>query len=380
MNFQDIFYNNPKAVYLLLGVFPIAWMFLLLYRHRQQVYEQFAKKDVIKNLVIPHSKGLYIAKSVAICLAWIFATFALMSPHGYGKYPLEMSLAAKQKPESTIERQVKKRMRPHDVILMVDSSASMSVADARSNTTRLEAAKEIAEEIIRNLKGESVSIYAYTSEVIQESPSTLNYLFARLMLRQIGINEGGTEGTDITKTLEFIHKRYLNEETPRKKTVILLSDGGDTKIESLTGSQKEQAINAMLRQLKDVEKSQLSVYTIGVGSRNGRQIPGIVFEGKPVQSSLDEEILKRISQKGQGRYYSSNEFSVLDLATDLVKSIQKNVPTIEEQRIVNASTVDQENLIKNLYYQYPLAVSILFLAIALVLPATKQRSLNEQRA
>lgn len=375
MNMQNISYAFPAGAYLFLVVAGLSWMFWRLWQYRTEMLENFASPNLWWGLLIPRSIPLYIIQSIAVCIAWICATFALMNPHGSGKYPLEMSLQG-SKEEKSKNLEVKVRQKAHEVIILLDASASMSIADTRSNAKRLELAKEIADSLLSRLRGESVSLYAFTSELSQESPATMNYLFVRLMLRQIAINEGGAEGTDINRALEGIRKRYFTEKTPWAKTLIVLSDGGDTRIESLQGSERQAAINAMLEQLNDAGKHQMRVFTIGIGSHEGGQVPEVTFEGKPVHSSLNEEILRKISQKGQGTFYNSNDYSSLDLSADLIKKIQANVPITEKQATINTQDLQQENLIHTRYYQIPLGLAILFLALSLILPDAKRRLEN----
>lgn len=373
MNLQDVSFAFPQAAYLLLGTFALIWLFFRLFHARQQSLNIFASPTLLRTLQIPRSTVLYTAKGGAICLAWIFATFALMNPQGTGEYPVELTQISKA--DSKKEMKVKKRMKPHEVILLIDASASMSVKDTRTGTTRLEVAKEIADEIVSRLKGETVSLYAFTSEVSQESPGTIDSLFVRLMIRQILINEGGSEGTNLLKALEFMNKKYTSaEKSPKQKTLILLSDGGDTHIESLQGTERTQAIHNLLSTLNESEKNRMRVFTIGIGSIQGSAIPNMTFEGKPVQSALDEEILRQISQKGHGKYYKASELSRLDLAANLINTMGQNIPTLEEETTLNLAIQDQDNLIKKLYYPIPLTLAILFLIFALILPDTIQRS------
>jgi Ca-activated chloride channel homolog len=378
MIFPSIQYDFPQAAYLLFAVPMWIWLFWILFRYRMQILERFKISEVLSALLLPRQTAIYWGKACCFSLAWIFSVLALMQPKGNERYPLSDTQGniapARQGPLQKVE--IKRKA--HEVIFLIDASASMSVVDTRVGISRLDYAKEIASAIISQLRGENVSLYAFTSETMQLSPSTNDYLFVRLMLRQLKINEGETSGTDIYQAMAEMRNRYFAIPSPTLKTLVLLSDGGDTHLESLSGSAREKALAAIVNTVDGAAERHLRVFTIGLGSKEGKTIPGITYQGKPVISALEEEVLRQLSEKGRGRYFFANEFTPLDIANRITEAMAQDKPYEEEETLTQQAQarLQKKNfLVYDSYFQIPLGLALLFLALAILLPDTwrKQR-------
>ncbi|MBA2727808.1 MAG: VWA domain-containing protein, partial [Parachlamydiaceae bacterium] len=291
----DLHYLFPSAIYLapLILLFIFAFWRLFNYLQRRIAETDFA-------MIILRSNLLFILNAILFSIAWLLIVAAFMQPVGNGHYP--EGAAAKPK----LNQPLQLRLKAHDVIILLDASASMAIKDARQGKSRLEYAKSIADEIVSNLTGEAVSLYAFTAMPIELSPPTMDDLYVRFMLVEIGINEGGLAGTDIVETLSSIRKKYFSKPSTKLKTVIMLTDGGDTNIDALPLEGRSKAIEALTSLLSDAKEQHLRVFTIGVGSLQGGIVPDIVYAGKPVQSKLEESLLRQIANKGRGSYYASN--------------------------------------------------------------------------
>src|SRR5262249_54027895 len=157
----------------------------------------------------------------------------------------------------------------------LDVSASMSVPDVDQARTRLDLSKDIADQVISRLNGQNVSLTAFTSSFLPIVPSTNDYLFTRLMLHNLQINADETSGTDIKNALEELQKNDFPVPTSKPKTLVLITDGGDTHAESLQGEAREQYIESMVKFIENAEAQQLQVIIVGVGSTAGKEIPGL---------------------------------------------------------------------------------------------------------
>ncbi|MFQ5728976.1 MAG: VWA domain-containing protein [Waddliaceae bacterium] len=263
---NDLHYNFPLAVYLFILVIALFILLCRLYFFRESVLERFAKPKILNKVLIPRSRYNFWGKVAAICMAWILAILALMQPEGNGHYPLEGTIEAAGKPKGKEKEAIVQR-KAHDVIFLVDASASMGATDTRTKATRLDYAKEIVDEAISRLRGESVALYAFTSDTTKLSPLTMDYLFVRLMLRQMQINEGEIAGTNLVEAIADMRDFHFSILTPKLKTLILLTDGGDTQLEELTGQERKHQIAATLNLVENADINQLRIFTIGMGTK-----------------------------------------------------------------------------------------------------------------
>jgi len=357
---QDLFYGFPAAAYLLLFLTLIILLFWGLYHAREKALNSFLSKDNLKLLLNPRPKSLYLTKAIIFCFVWLLATFALMEPKGNGHY-LKGEKVKQEKGLNSL-----KKLKAHDLIFLIDASASMSINDSPSQKTRLEFAKEIVDEIASELKGENASLYAFTSVATKMSPPTPDLFFVRMMLRQISINEGAVPGTDIYTSLKKIGERYFKPSKLKLTTLIMLSDGGDTKLTSTTGENRENALNQILGLVSNPESLNLRVFTIGMGSSTDEIIPDVQYQGKPVYSKLESEVLKRLSEKGRGSYYEANNQTPFNIAKDLFKQMSQDDAYLKDD--LNDKPAPKELLIYQLFYQIPLALSLILLSLYIIFP------------
>lgn len=390
MNVRDLHFGDPNAVFFVLGALFIAVLLYSLYRYRRNALQRLASLELLKSIALPRSPALSFAHALALCLAWIFAVVALMEPLGAPRYRGENADAeARTLGEKLIEgpgtdatQGVVKRRKAHEVIFLLDTSASMTVADTRTGVTRLNYAKEIIDEVVSELDGQSTALYAFTSQVHTVSPLTVDYLFVRLILKMVGVNEGDVAGTDLAEALETVRRKHFQRNRDRLITLVLLTDGGDTRLENLRGNERAREMQTIISRLRGAEELNLRVYTIGIGSPQGALIPDIHFDGKPVTSSLDEELLRDLANEGRGRYYFANDYSALGIAQNIVKLLKDDDPYIEEEEeeasligvVERTEARDKEkDLIYDLYFQYPLGIALLCLGLAIIMPETNQR-------
>lgn len=370
---SDLHFAFPEGLYLFPLAFLITFLLWGLIRYRADLLSTFFHHTVIEEVRVPRSQYTSWGRVAASFLLWIFASFAFMQPQGNGRYPLESGVQGGEKKEE--EGEATAQRKAHDIIFLVDASASMGVRDTRTGVSRLEYAKETVDEIVSRLRGESVALYAFTSDTTRLSPPTMDYLFVRLVLRDMEINEGDLAGTNLVEALSDMRDAYFSEQSPKMKTLVLITEGGDTELEEMKGESRNSQIEMLLSLIPDAEKYQLRIFTIGMGTKKGEKIPGVEDNGKPVVSSLDEELLKKLSGKGRGAYYFANQWTVMDLAGDLMKKIGEEKPPLEEFTVARSSglTKGKSDLVYDLYFQFPLGIALFMLLWVLFFPETRVR-------
>jgi Ca-activated chloride channel family protein len=368
----DLDYELASAVYLLLASLIILYLCWHLYSVRSKEKAKLGAPEVLAVILEPRSSLTFWMKSLAMVILWICAVVALMGPKGNARYPEEASGLSKISQQN---KTMEMRRPAHDVVFLIDASASMYVKDSRNGSSRLDLAKDIADQILSRLSGQNAALDAFTSELTQLSPLTLDYLFVRLMLRRIQINEGGIPGTDVKTAFEELMKQYFETPVQRLRTIILLSDGGDTLYESLEGEAKAQRKKEILSFLDRAERDHLRVFVVGMGSKQGEDVPGMTYQGQPVHSAIDEVLLAAISSHGRGEFYDANQRSAVDIADNIVKQMKQDNPYFEKTAWLGPSTSTNKFKVYDYYYQLPLAIAILWLLFVIFFPEVKRKKM-----
>lgn len=364
---RDIAFELPHAAYLILLVVPILLGLLTLGRYRRRQQQLYASTTIISHLLVPRSPLFMQAKTVGWIFVWTLTCIALMEPFGNIRYP---SLPSTRSASMT----VKPHFIPHEIIFLVDTSASMGVSDGPEAETRLEEAKAIMEDIIRQLKGQTVSLYAFTSELSAVVPPTVDYLFVRLSIKELHINEGDVGGTRFAPVLAALKQQAFPEPLPKRYTVIMLTDGGDTQLEALKGEAREKEKQAILTAIENPQQLHLRLLTVGLGSLKPQPIPNVSSGGKPVLSALEPDILEQLAARERGTFFKAEDFSLWDLSQNIVAQIGKD-PLVEQQDFKGerqVAKVKREDILIDLYYQIPLGLALLFYLLNFILPDVRR--------
>lgn len=373
MIWGNIQFDEISAAFLLLLVFPLLWGFYLLYRFRQERMAAFADQSLLDVIVEKRTPTAFWTKSCLFCLVWVCAAIALMQPKGNERYVTSPE-HQRDVVHKTLQQKATLRKKLHEVIILLDASASMSISDAQGGKTREAVAKEIADHVISELRGENVSLYAFTSATMQIVPSTMDYLFTRLMLRQVGINEGETTGTNIKQSLDTVRRLYFSGVSPTTKTIILLTDGGDTHLEGASEGQRREIIDDIVKPVADAQAKNLRVLVVGIGSREGKEIPGITFHGHSVLSALEEPLLRRLSVVGRGEFLIANEMTPFQVSQQLSKRIAQEEVFMDASTEIPLTEIAGNTRVYDLYFQIPLGIAMFALAGCLLIPDTRKRS------
>ncbi len=331
------FYNAWHLLWLL----PLILLFIYSFWKRQQNADKLVDDKLQSKVLIPRDTLLTGLKLLCFGLGWSFAVLALMGPLGNEYY------------QATSDAQVK-RPPSIDLIFLMDVSTSMAVKDMRNQKTRWSVAEEVADKLISKLRSDPVAIFAFTSKLVPIVPMTLDRTFARLMLREIQFNEENNFGTNFTKVFQQL-KTHIDENYPKSaKAIVLFSDGEDT------GKTASQAI------LDAAIRLNTPIFTVGVGTIAGGEVPDVLQNGQKVVSKLDEALLLELSQKTGGRYFSAQDQSPIDLASRINQSLER------PRNTMSASDSSDASGSYHYYFQIPLGLALLFLSLYFLLPSAKR--------
>ncbi len=295
---------------------------------------------------------------------------ALMDPLGNLHY-----LSTAGQPPSSQLHDFSRRYLPLEVVFLVDTSASMGVRDARQGASRLDQSKDIMEDTAALLKGELVSLYSFTSALSPLVPSTYDYLFTRLIIKSLTLNHGDVAGTGFETALKELKAKIFFAPVQKMYSLIILSDGGDEAIEKASGSAREEAVKKIIGILPDPAKFHFRTFTIGIGKEKPSLVPNVSFEGKPVYSKLEPEILKQLAAHSNGSYYAAEDWSSYSLAEELNRKIleedgRQTEPVQSLERKVLAPK--EEDVLYDLYYQIPLGLALVLLSAYLLIPEVRR--------
>ena len=366
MSSREILFYLPQASVLLLFLLPLMYGQWALQRYRQHQIQAYASESLISHLLVPRSSQLTYTKIGGWICIWGLICLAGMEPFGNIRYS---SLT-----HSDSNPQAHAQVIPHEVIFLVDTSASMGVPDSPEGETRLEESKVIMEDIIRQIRGQTLSLYAFTSELSAVVPPTVDYLFIRLSIKELHIDEGDVGGTRLAPVLTALQQQVFPQPSSKRYTLILLTDGGDTQLEILTGAAREKEIQSILTAIPHPQETHLRLFTIGLGSSKPHVIPHVTNQGKPVLSKLESDILKQLAEKERGKYYKAQDWTSWNLAQEIVSQMDEdfvNEPQdFKKEKQVKA--INPEEVSVDLYYQFPLGLALLFYFINLLLPDVRR--------
>ncbi|WP_407404151.1 vWA domain-containing protein [Chryseobacterium sp.] len=242
--------------------------------------------------------------------------------------------------------EVSTRQKLNNVIFMIDVSNSMNAEDVSTN--RLQEAKNVMIQTMKKLKNDKVGVVIFAGQATSIMPLTTDYSSAENFVSAIETNTIKIQGTDFLKAMEVAVDKFKNTNRNGRK-IVLLSDGEDNE------GHEDEAI-------KLANKEGLIVTSVGIGSEEGAPVPEYVYgqlmgykndaNGQTVLTKRQTEALSKIAQSTGGTYIDGNNIN--DAPDQIVEALSKNASSSETMvKSQNASH----------YYQYILAISILFFMI-----------------
>ncbi|HEY7613489.1 MAG TPA: VWA domain-containing protein [Gemmatimonadales bacterium] len=190
-----------------------------------------------------------------------------------------------------------------DVLLLLDLSRSMGVADMSGRLagreTRLSAAKELAWNVVSAYPGDRVGLVVFGGSAFLQMPFTSDRASLRLFLDAASPDDLGDPATDVSAALLTAVSAFEHEGEEGRRAVLLVSDG-----ESGEGDVKG-AIDGLRR-------AELPVFAVGVGTTRGGPVPADSSEapepyhrdhlGRVIQSRLEEDELRAVAGSTGGAY------------------------------------------------------------------------------
>lgn len=243
-----------------------------------------------------------------------------------------------------------------DIMLAFDLSESMLAQDIQPN--RLERARRFAQELVQGLRSERLGLVFFAGGAYLQSPVTSDYSAIDLALRSAHPNLLPNQGTAISDAIKLTAESF-DEENVSHKALVIITDG-------------ENHDEAALAAAETAAENGLIIFTIGVGTaqgafipivRNGREMYKRDKQGETVRSRLNEDVLRKLSQAGQGRYFNLSSGS-----DEVLAALEKRIERMEKRTLEQRSFSEYESS-----FQWFVGVAILLLLIEFMLPYRKKR-------
>lgn len=188
-----------------------------------------------------------------------------------------------------------------ELMIVLDVSRSMTARDIVPS--RLERAKLEIHDLLARTDKIKTGLILYTARPHLLTPPTTDKSVLR---HYLGLIEHGlvpVEGSDLNSALAFTASSFLSDKSRR---VILLITDGETATRHASEQQQLETTVAGLN------NEGILLYALGVGSQEGAALfaangSWLTHQNKAVTSRLDEELLVRLTNTGNGRYSQVSE-------------------------------------------------------------------------
>jgi len=331
-------FAHPEYLYALYVLPLIIVLFFFLFKKQRKNLKAFANSNLHNILLPKYSKIKSWLKIVLVTMALSLLILAAANP--------QIGTRLEEVKQTGI-----------DVFILLDVSLSMSAEDIKPN--RLEKAKYQIANLINKLRGDRIGLIIFSGDAYVQIPLTTDYSAANLFLSAVDFKSVPQPGTAVATAINLAIKSF-DFKTATQKVIVVITDGEDHEGDVI------EAVN-------DAVSKDLKIYAIGLGSQDGVPIPiynrqgeAIGYkkdrEGNTILTKLNDDILKEIASKGNGKYYRGTNYE------DYLDQIFKELSSIEKTEFGTKKVTDYEDR-----FYYFLAPAILLLILEFFLSESKSK-------
>ncbi len=333
-----MFRFESSAYLFLLWLIPLMSLVYYVYlRHRSQRLKDLGQVDLLQKLIVGWQPRMNLLKTGFLFAALGMLVLALANPQWGSK-------KEKVKAQSS------------DVFIALDISFSMLAEDISPN--RLERAKKLCNSIVQGLKGNRIGLILFAGNAYLQMPLTNDYAAAQLFINSANTGQATTQGTAIAEAVQLAERAYQSDK-PAQRALIIVTDGEDHDSEAI-------------RVIKEAKENGLFVFTIGVGTKEGAVIPYFAQgqqllkrdqDGNTVTTALNVDLVNEMARAGGGESW------LIGQGTEIVTGISRRIDQIAKRDVEQRSFTEYIS-----YFQYLLALGILFVVIELFLAEKAKQS------
>ena len=274
---------------LLVPLFFVGQALLLYFRNKRSA--RFATGMMVQRLMPSYSVGKSWLRSALFSIGFVFFVLGMARPQIGAKLSERQTHGA-------------------EIMICMDVSNSMLAQDY--SPSRLERAKMAVSALVDRLRDDRIGLIVFAGTSFVQLPITTDYVSAKMFLSSINTESVPIQGTAIGDAILTAAKSF-SAQSEKSRVIVLITDGEN---------HEDEAIEAA----REVGKTGIKIYTIGVGSAQGQPIPinGSLLEDKEgniVVSKLDEKTLMQIASAGNGMYIhaGNDEFGLNPIIDDIRK-------------------------------------------------------------
>lgn len=290
---EKITFLNPEFFWLLLLI-PVAGAWLFLKRNQQT-----------PTLKISSTAGFGSSKSFFVRMYPFLGVLRLLV--------LTTLIVAMARPRTVDISNKTKTTKGIDIVMAIDVSGSMLAKDLKPN--RMEALKKVASSFVDERPNDRIGLVVYASEAYTKTPVTSDKAIIQQAIESIKYDNVLQDGTGIGMGLATAVNR-LKDSKAKSKVIILLTDGVNNAgfIEPETAS--------------DIAKQYgIKVYTVGIGTNGMAEFPYAIapngqFLFRMMQVEIDEQLMKNIARKTDGKYFRATSNSKLEAIYEAINKLE----------------------------------------------------------
>ena len=320
--------NFAQSQYLLL-LLLIPFFFViqaLVLKMRRNRIRKFGDEALVSQLMPSYSKGKVWVRLVLFSIGFFFFVIGLSRPQ----------IGAKLKEHET---------KGAEIMIVLDVSNSMLAEDYSPN--RLERAKLAISRLVDKLREDRIGLIVFAGNSFVQLPITTDYVSAKMFLNSITTGSVPVQGTAIGEAINTA-MRSFSVQSEKSRAVIVITDGENHEDDPVAAA-------------KQAAEMGVRVYTIGVGSPEGKPIPmdGELLkdkDGEIVVTRLDEKVLQDVAQAGNGLYVraGNSEFGL--------NPIIENIDRMEDEKY--SSIVFEEY---DEQFMYFLGIALFFFVLEMLI-------------
>ena len=285
--------NFAQAQFLaLLLLIPLFFVIqALVLKLRRNRIRKFGDENLVRQLMPSYSRSKVWVRLTFFALGFFFFVIGLSRPQ----------IGAKIKEHET---------KGAEIMIALDVSNSMLAEDYSPN--RLERAKLAITRLVDKLRDDRIGLIVFAGNSFVQLPITTDYVSAKMFLNSISTDSVPIQGTAIGEAINTAIRSF-SAQSEKSRAVIVITDGENHEDDPVAAA-------------KQAAEMGIRVFTIGVGSPEGKPIPmdGELLkdkEGNIVVTRLDEAVLQEVASAGNGAYVraGNSEFGLNPIIDDIRK-------------------------------------------------------------